>query len=81
MHRFRIDAIHDPGSLPRIAGFFAQRAIVPTAMRMEAHGDFLRIEVTISGLDEAQAAVIGAKLGEPFAVMAVKICRELAVAA
>lgn len=80
MHRFRIDAIRDPQSLPRVAGFFAQRAMVPAAMRMEAHHDLLRIELAIGGLDEAQAAVIAAKLGELIAVIAIKTHRELAVA-
>ncbi len=71
MHRFRIDALPDPQSLPRIAGVFAQRAIVPSAMRMEAGNGFLRIEVAVAGLDDARAAVIAAKLGETVAVVEV----------
>jgi hypothetical protein len=71
MHRFRIDALPDPQSLPRIAGVFAQRAIVPSAMRMEAGSGFLRIEVAVAGLDDARAAVIAAKLGETVAVVEV----------
>ncbi|WP_374395361.1 hypothetical protein [Sphingopyxis sp.] len=81
MHRFRIDAIHDPQSLPRIAGFFAQRAIVPSAMRMRMLRQHLRLEVTVHGLDAAQAAVIAGKLGEMFAVIEVETAPPLSIAA
>lgn len=80
-HRFRIDAIADPQSLPRIAGFFAQRAMVPSAMRMRMLRQHMRIDVTIGGLDGGQAAVIAAKLGEMFAVIEVELITELAAAA
>lgn len=69
MHHFRIAAIDDPQSLPRIAGFFAQRAIIPSAMRMEALRPHIRIDVAVAGLTASQANVIAAKLGEIFAVI------------
>ncbi|MBL0915381.1 MAG: hypothetical protein IBJ13_07650 [Sphingopyxis sp.] len=81
MHRFRIDAIPDPQSLPRIAGFFAQRAMIPAMLRMRILRQHMRVEVTIDGLDAAQAAVIAAKLGEMFAVIEVELAAELAAAA
>ncbi len=81
MHRFRIDAIPDPQSLPRIAGFFAQRAMIPSMMRMRMLRQHMRVEVTVGGLDAAQAAVIAAKLGEMFAVIEVELAAELAAAA
>jgi hypothetical protein len=31
MHRFRIAALADPQSLPRITGFFGQRGLVPAS--------------------------------------------------
>lgn len=68
MHRFRIDAILDPQSLPRVANFFAQRAIVPSAMAMQVLPTHMRIEVTVADLGAGQAAVIAAKLGEVVAV-------------
>ena len=68
MHRFRIDAILDPQSLPRVANYFAQRAIVPDAMAMHVLPTHMRIEVTVAGLEENQAAIIAAKLGEVVAV-------------
>lgn len=68
MHRFTVDAILDPQSLPRIANFFAQRAIVPGAMAMQVLPTHMHIEVTVAGLAAAQAAVIAAKLGEVVAV-------------
>ena len=73
MHRFRIEAIADPQSLPRIAGFFAQRAMIPLAMRMRMLRRHMRVEVTVDGLTAAQAAVIAAKLGEMFAVIEVEM--------
>jgi len=81
MHRFRIEAIPDPQSLPRIAGFFAQRAMIPLAMRMRMLRQHMRIEVTVDGLTAAQAAVVAAKLGEMFAVIEVELAAELVAAA
>ena len=69
MHRFRIDAILDPQSLPRVAGYFAQRAIVPSIMRMQMLRRHMRIDVTVEGLETRQAATIAAKLHEVVAVI------------
>lgn len=68
MHRFRIDAIVDPQSLLRVAGYFAQRSIVPAAIEMRVLQNHMRIEVTVGGLDPRQAMTIAAKLGELVAV-------------
>lgn len=81
MHRFRIDATPDPGSLPRIAGFFAQRAIVPSTMRMRHLREHLRVEIAVAGLDPPQAATLAAKLGEMVMVIEVELTAELAAAA
>lgn len=72
MHCFRIDAILDPQSLPRIAGFFAQRGMIPSAMRMRTLRRHMRIEVTVKGLTAPQAAMTAARLGEMFAVINVE---------
>jgi len=69
MHRFRIDAILDPHSLPRVTGFFAQRAIMPSAMQMQVERGRMCIEVTVEGLGDAQAAIIAAKLHEAVTVI------------
>lgn len=69
MHRFRIDAILDPHSLPRVAGFFAQRGIMPSAMHMQVEGGAMRIEVIVADLGDAQAAIIAAKLHEAVVVI------------
>ncbi|PQM28020.1 hypothetical protein CVO77_05690 [Sphingopyxis lindanitolerans] len=71
MHCFRIAAIPDPQSLPRILGFFAQRAIIPSTMRMRHLRQHMHIEVAVAGLDPAHAAILAAKLGEMFAVIEV----------
>lgn len=68
MHIFRIDAILDPQSLPRVANYFAQRSIVPSAMAMQVLPTHMRIEVMVAGLAAGQAAIIAAKLGEVVAV-------------
>ncbi|MHA4836043.1 hypothetical protein [Sphingopyxis sp. MSC1_008] len=70
MHRFRVNAILDPQSLPRVANYFAQRSIVPSAMAMQLMSTHMRIEVTVAGLPPGQAAIIAAKLGEVVAVTA-----------
>lgn len=69
MHRFQVDAILDPQSLPRVANFFAQRSIVPSAMAMQVMSTHMRIEIDVEGLEAMQAGVIAAKLGEVVAVM------------
>ncbi len=68
MHRFRVEAILDPQSLPRVANYFAQRSIVPSAMAMQVLPTHMRIEVTVAGLPPGQAVIIAAKLGEVVAV-------------
>lgn len=73
MHRFRIDATPDPHSLPRVAGFFAQRAIIPAAMQMRVERGLMRIEVTVDGLGAAQAATIAAKLHEAVTVIVAEL--------
>ena len=69
MHRFHVNAILDPQSLPRVANHFAQRSIVPDAMTMKILPTHMRIEVTVAGLPPGQGEIIAAKLGEVVAVM------------
>lgn len=73
MHQFRIDAIADPQSLPRVADAFAQRGIIPDTVSARFDGDTVRIEVTVSGLDPRQAAVVAAKLGATVVAIAVRL--------
>ncbi len=73
MHRFRIDAILDPHALARVAGFFAQRSITPSAMDMRVGHGRMRIEVTVGGLAAGQAATIAAKLGEAVTVIGAEL--------
>ena len=68
MHRFHVDASLAPQSLPRVANYFAQRSIVPSAMAMHVLPTHMRIEVTVAGLAAGQAAIIAAKLREVVAV-------------
>ena len=83
MHRFLVEAILDPQSLPRVANYFAQRSIMPGAMTMELLPTHMRIEVTVAGLAPLQAAIIAAKLGEVVAVTRSELeelCTELVAA-
>lgn len=73
MHRFHVDAILDPQSLPRVANHFAQRSIVPDAITMQILPTHMRIELTVAGLGDAQAAIIAAKLGEVVAVLGAEL--------
>ena len=69
MHRFHVDAILDPQSLPRVANYFAQRSITPCAMTMQVLPTHMRIEVTVAGLAPLQASIIAAKLDQVVAVI------------
>lgn len=73
MTRFRIEALVDPQSLPRIAGFFAQRAIIPAEIIMRVAGERMEIEVAVPGLEPALADIIAAKLGEIFAILDARV--------
>jgi len=68
MHRFRIAALADPQSLPRITGFFGQRGLVPAAVAMQTGDGAMRLRIDVPGLDDGAAAVIASKLGALFAV-------------
>lgn len=69
MHRFHLDAMLDPQSLPRVANVFAQRALMPAMVTMRALPRHMQIEIVVAGLEAEQAAVIAAKLGETVAVL------------
>lgn len=73
MARFRIDALVDPQSLPRIVGFFAQRSITPAEVTMRVAGEHMEIEVAVPGLDSARADIIAAKLAEVFAIFDARV--------
>ncbi len=81
MHLFRIDALADPQSLARVAGFFAQRSIIPSGMSAARDQGWMRIEVSVAGLASHQASVIAAKLGEAVAVAAVELEERMELAA
>ncbi|MDX8358698.1 hypothetical protein [Sphingopyxis terrae] len=68
MHRFRIAALADPQSLPRITGFFGQRGLVPAAVAVQTGDGAMRLRIDVPGLDDGAAAVIASKLGALFAV-------------
>ena len=52
MHRFRIAALADPQSLPRITGFFGQRGLVPAAVAMQTGDGAMRLRIDVPGLDD-----------------------------
>lgn len=63
-HVFRIVALPDPQTLPRIAGIFAQRSLVPPQMAVDCREDMLHIEARLDDLDQTTAQIIAAKLTE-----------------
>lgn len=69
MHRFRLEAVPDPQSLLRIVNFFAQRALVPSAVSARTMSGHMRVEIVVAGLGAEQAAIIAAKLGEVVAIL------------
>jgi hypothetical protein len=69
-HCFRIVAVPDPQTLPRIMGIFAQRTLVPTTLSSQLRGGMLHIETALNDLDAPTAAIIAAKLCESVLVAA-----------
>jgi len=73
--RFRIVAVPDPQTLPRIIGIFAQRSLIPSTMAVKLRGDQLDIETTLDDLDAPTSAMIAAKLAESVLVASV-VCES-----
>lgn len=71
-HCFRIVAVPDPQTLPRIMGIFAQRTLVPAMLSSQLHGGMLHIETALDDLDAPTAAIVTAKLCE--AVLVTSVC-------
>ena len=63
-HCFRIVAVPDPQTLPRIAGIFAQRSLIPSMMSAQLRGGLIHIETALDDLDAQTAVIIAAKLRE-----------------
>lgn len=75
MEHFRIHAIDDPQSLPRVLEFFAQRAITPTRVAMVREDRGLMIDIEVEGLSPTVAAVIAAKLAAAWLVVGIAAIR------
>ena len=75
MEHFRIHAIDDPQSLPRVLEFFAQRAITPTRVAMVREDRGLMIDIEVEGLSPTVAAVIAAKLAAAWLVVGIAATR------
>ena len=71
--RFEIEAMVDAQSLPRVIGYFAQRSITLKTLAMHVTDETMHIEILIFNLSADHAQIIAAKLGELFAVFAVRI--------
>lgn len=63
-HYFRIAAVPDPQTLPRIMGVFAQRSLIPSMMSVQLRGGLIHIEAALDDLDAQTAVIIAAKLRE-----------------
>lgn len=74
-HAFRIVAIADPQALPRIAGIFAQRSLVPIRMSADCRDGSLHVEAVLDDLGPATAAVVAAKLAEAVLVASARCDR------
>lgn len=61
---FRIVAVPDPQTLPRILGVFAQRTLVPSTLSSRQRHGMLHIEAALDDLAAPTAAIIAAKLCE-----------------
>lgn len=75
MHRFTIDAVVDPQTLPRLAGFFGQRAIAPAGLTMRVEDDRMKIEILVADMPDHHARIVAAKLGEAHLVVDVSVGR------
>lgn len=79
--RFEVEAMVDPQSLLRVLGYFAQRSIVPDALRMRVRDGQMTICLNAPDLAEAHAQIIAAKLEQIMLVNSVTLSAREQVAA
>jgi hypothetical protein len=59
---YRIDCIADPGTLSRIAGFFARYSSIPDRVHMSRDRSASLVEVVVSDLTDDEALLVAARL-------------------
>lgn len=76
---FSVQALADPGTLPRVIGVFAKRGLVPGrihADRAQAGRKDLVIDVHLDNTDTEQARLIAQELRRQFCVEAVLVTEK-----
>ncbi len=71
--QFKIQAISDAQTLPRIINFFAQRDLILASVRCETNVDVQQISLIAPGLDSAGARIIAEKMRSMVLVEAVEM--------
>lgn len=76
---FSVQALTDPGTLPRVIGVFAKRGLVPShlhANRAPAGRDGLIVDVHVEDTGAEQARLIAQELRRQFCVEAVLVAEK-----
>jgi hypothetical protein len=67
---FFLVAEADPGLLPRVAGQFAKRSLVPAHLHLSERPDGLHLDIRVDGVDDATAHVLAGALRQIVGVRA-----------
>ena len=76
---FSVQALADPGTLPRVIGVFAKRGLVPSrlhAHRAPADRKDLVVDIHLADTDTEQARLIAQELRRQFCVEAVLVAEQ-----
>lgn len=72
---FAVQALPEPGLLPRLLQPFAKRDLVPDRMLAERQGEEMRVTFTLETLDPGCVHLIAGNLGQVVGVLDVSVQR------
>lgn len=70
---FAVRAFADPQTLPRVIGYFAQIAVIPTAVAARWTGERMSVRIQAGDLSSLQARIIAEKMRGLALVVAVRL--------
>jgi hypothetical protein len=76
---FTVDALAEPGMLPRLLQPFAKRDLTPDHMLARREGDLLRVELGMAAMPAEMVHLVAGNLGQVIGVLRVTETRREAL--
>ena len=74
--RYAVRAVATAQTLSRLVNYFAQQDLVPSAMTLDADGEWFDITIELAGLDDHRARIIAEKMSSTPLVEHVALTRD-----